>query len=308
MKKTRRRRHIIAVVSLFVSILFWAAVPLFLRSFIHDIDAWTANGFRYPFSALLLLLPLGIFHRRGEVKPWMYRSAVVPSLINLCGQTLWAWAPYYLEPAMLMFLTRASIVFAIIFSFLIFPDERPLIHSIIFWFGLFLSVSGFVGMNWLSGKPLSGGSLTGLLLVLGNGIFLGLYGVSVRYSMRGAQPWISFPIICLYTSLGVLPIMFLFGEPSRLGLLPFSEWGMLALSSVIGIGLAHVFFYYAIEYLGVSITNGCHLTGPFLTAVGSYIIFGEVFTLGQWLSGILILAGAFWLLKAQLQLRRNMTT
>ena len=52
------------------NILCWAAVPVLLRYLTNALDAWTANGIRYPLAAVFFLPIL--------VVTW--RSGVVPSL------------------------------------------------------------------------------------------------------------------------------------------------------------------------------------------------------------------------------------
>lgn len=291
--------HLKGTFYLLLAIACWGTVPLFLRSFIHEIDAWTANGFRYPFSALFWGIPFFFFWRRGKVDPRVYGLVIVPTLINLFSQSLWALAPYYLTPGLQMFFGQASVLFGIAASFLLFQDELQLIYSKAFWAGICLCILGFIGMNVLKGN--FQGQLTGigLAIILAQSFFMGLYGVSVRYYLRGIPPWISFAVICFYTSVGLVTLMLFLGEPSRLGTLSAGRWVVLCISSVIGIALAHVFFYHAIMHVGVSISNGVKLLMPFLTAIGSYFLFQEVFSLGQWLSGVLILLGAGMLLYSQ---------
>ncbi|MBZ0255825.1 DMT family transporter, partial [bacterium] len=94
-------------------------------------------------------------------------------------------------------------------------------------------------------------------------------------------------------------IMLIMGEPSRLMEMAPSRIGILLFSAVVGIAMGHTFYYYALEHIGVSICAGVSLMSPFLTAIGSYFIYHEVLTIGQWLSGLLIFSGAMCLLNAQ---------
>ncbi len=288
-----------ASISLSVSILCWCTIPLFLRSFIHEIDAWVANGVRYPFAAILWSIPLLIFMRRGQVKAQYFRLALLPALINVIGQSLWAWAPYYMEPGKIMVLLRLSIVFALMGSFIMFPDELALVRSRAFWAGIFLCLAGFLGMNSQALDMLTNNNWKGVAIMAGCACFYGLYGVSVRYCMRGIKPWISFPIICIYTSIVLVIFMFLFGEPQRILQMSLERLGLVAISSIFGIALGHVFYYYALEHIGVSICNGCQFANPFLTAFASYIIFGELFSARQIIFGLTLIAGAGMLLIAQ---------
>ena len=279
--------------------LCWGSVPVFLRSFIEEIDAWTANGFRYPFAALVWTIPLIIWVVHKKVPAWCLGWALVPTFFNIFNQTFWGWAPYHLEPGMISFIARTSLVFSITISFIVFRDERALLRSRTFWVGLTLCVAGFLGINVMGGELTSQATWVGVLIVLGHSLFASLYGVSVRKLMRGIAPWVSFPIICWYTSIIMLWMMFAFGEPANLFTLSQNEFLLLALSSLIGIGLGHVSFYYSIQSIGVSISSGCILLMPFYTSVISYFVYGEYFSLPQWISGTLMVAGAGILLWAQ---------
>lgn len=277
-------------------------MPLFLRSFTGEIDGWVANGVRYPFAALLWALPLLYFMRKGKVNAQIWKLALIPSLVNAIAQMFWAWSPYFLEPGMLMFLGRSSIIFSILASFIIFPDERTLIRSRLFWLGLFACVVGFVGLNVLRGNLSSNVTLVGVTVILCHGIFVGFYGVSVRYFMRGTEAWVAFSVICMYTALAMFVVMLFLGDMPRLLDMTSGRLYVLAISAVIGIAASHVAFYYAIEHLGVAISVSCGLIMPFLTAIGSYFIFGETFTLGQIGAGIVLLCGTGLLIRAQLNL------
>lgn len=291
--------HIKASLALGSSVLLWAAVPLFLRSFTDDIDGWVANGARYGFAALIWAIPLLRYISRGEVNRRVLGLAIVPSLINILAQTFLAWTIYYMEPGLVMFLTRISLVFTILASFALFADERRLVWSSYFWWGLALLTAGFLGMYAMQEAAFTKASWTGLGIVLGHSVFVAFYGVAVRHSMRGIQPWHSFAVICVYTTAGLLVFMFLWGKPSDLLDMGFGGLTLLALSSLIGIAFAHVTFYYSLEYLGASISSGCQLAVPFFTTAGSYFLFGERFTVGQWIAGAGLLAGAVLLLMAQ---------
>ncbi len=301
----RKGFDLLGSLSLLASLLCWATVPLFLRSFIHEIDGWTANGVRYPLSALIWLGPLLYFHRKGFVRPVYLKRALLPAAINIIGQSLWAWSPYYLEPAMMTFLVRISSLSAILGTFVLFRDEAGLLRSAVFWTGLAACLVGFLGLTFLGKETPHGSTLTGVILITICGVFWGYYGVTVRWAMQGVHVLVSFPIICVYTSVGTLFLMLLFGEPSRLLDMQAHRLLLLALSAVIGIAVAHVFFYKSIERIGVAISTGAQLLSPFVTAVGSYYIFREILTFGQWVSGTIMLVGCGLLLYSQQRLRRH---
>ncbi|HPA47221.1 MAG TPA: DMT family transporter [bacterium] len=281
------------------ALLCWSTVPLFLRSFIHEIDAWTANGVRYPIAALFWLGPLLYFSRQGRVDGIYFRRALVPTVFNLAAQSLWAWSPYFLEPALMAFLAKVSGVFAVLCSFLVFRDESKLLGSGVFWTGLLFCFLGFLGMTFLGPEIPRGTTLVGIIIILFCGVFFSWYGIAVRWAMTGVDSRIAFAIISIYTSVGTVVLMALFGEPSRLFDMTQDRHVLLVVSALVGIAFAHVFFYIAIARIGVAITTGCQLLSPFLTAVGSFFIFHEVLTFGQWTSGAVLLAGCALLMWSQ---------
>jgi drug/metabolite transporter (DMT)-like permease len=263
------------------------------------VDAWTSNGIRYPFSSLLWLGPLLYQQRRGQVNPRIWLLALVPTFFNIIAQTLWAWIPYFLDATLMGFLVRISVVFSIGGGFLCFPDERRLVKHPVFWAGVLFSITGFSVMS-LAGKELPAGTqLVGIALVLCCGASYGLYAVAVRYSMKGARPWVAFPVISIYTSAAMVALMLEFGEPSRVAAMPPPWVAFFLLSAVIGIAAAHTLFYMAIERLGVAISSSTQLISPFLTFLWSYLFLGESLTLFQWVGGTILLLGGTMLVLSQ---------
>ena len=61
-------------------------MPVFLKYFTDFIDAWTANGVRYGFSALILAPYLLLNLRQVPPGTNIWRDALVPSIVNMVGQ------------------------------------------------------------------------------------------------------------------------------------------------------------------------------------------------------------------------------
>jgi len=293
-----------ATASLLVTIFSWSTVPLFLKFFTRYIDAWTANGIRYPFAALLLLPWVVLFYFKGQLTARVLRLAILPAVINFLGQVLWAWAPYFVEPGLLAFTVRLSVVWSVLGSFILFADERTLIKSRRFWVGLVLSLCGFFFMI-TAGKALpSGSKLTGILISLLYSVFGALYGLTVRRNMQAFDSRLSFGIIALYTALGTFVLMLFVGNYSVVWQLSPFLILMILLSAIIGIAIAHVFYYVAVKRIGVAIASSFNLISAFLTAVFSWILFQEILTAVQWVAGLLLISGAMLLLWAQEKVKK----
>jgi len=265
-------------------------------------DGFTANLVRYPLSALFCLpwLLLGI--RRGEMRG-LWFAALLPTMINIVGQTLWSWAPYYLEAGLMAFQARLSVIWSILCAFLIFRDERHLAGQRLFWIGATLALAGFVAMSWQQLVQIHGPTLVGVTIIFFCSVCWGLYGVSVRYFMREQHPFIFFSVICLYTSIG-LTVMAPLGEPASVLRLPWFASVLLVISSFVGIALAHGLYYAAVQRIGVAICEIALLSTPCLSLLISHLVFGETFTSMQLLGGIILLTGA----ALAMQSRKNAAT
>lgn len=283
------------------TLLGWSSVLLFLKHLTPFIDGWTANGWRYGLSALMWLPVLLGVGFRGTLPPSIWWRAIAPSIVNCIGQACFALAPYYIGPGLTGFLLRASLLASVCGALLLFADERPLIRSRLFWGGMVMVVLGSSGTVLLGAAPVQGATAVGVALGLAAGLFFGLYGVSVRYWMRGISPMVSFSAISLYTAIGMVGLMIANGEAYGLKALDLSgfNWFMLVTSAVLGIALGHVFYYAAIARLGVAVASATIQLAPFIGGVGAMLFFNEVLTVGQWLSGGLLLGGAWVLLLAE---------
>lgn len=264
-------------------------------------DGFTTNLVRYPASSLLYLpLVVAVVRRRGLTRFWL--MALIPTSINILGQTLWAWAPIYLDANTMSFIGRTSIVWAILGAFVLFPDERRLAQSGFFWGGAVCAFSGFVIMSWSGMETAGDNTLFGIAMMLLCAMCWGFYGVTVRLVIKDQHPLFVFGVIGGYTSLGIIALAPL-GEPAVLLNLPPLPWAILLLSSLLGIAVAHGLYYAAIQRIGVAISTLTLLLAPFVTILFAAIFLDERFSPGQWIGGIILLAGASMAIWSQKRLQ-----
>jgi drug/metabolite transporter (DMT)-like permease len=285
------------------TLLGWASILLFLKHLVPFVDAWTTNGWRYGISALLWLPLLLTGARRGTLPKGIWWRALPASFFNIVGQLLYAKMPYYIGPGLGGFLIRVALVSSTLGAFILFADERVLLRSRLFWAGMTAVVAGSIGTVFLGQDAIGHLTATGIILGASSGAFFGLYGVCVRYYMRGIPSMTSFSVISLYTASALVVMMFLFGEQGGMRVFELSafNWFILLLSALIGIAICHVSYYAAIARLGVAISTAIVQLAPFLCAIGAYFLFDEVLSRGQWLSGFVMIAGAMLLLAAEQQ-------
>lgn len=286
------------------ALLGWSAIPFFIKHFSHEIDPWTSNGWRYGFAALVWLpvIIVGISRRTLPVSAW--RSALIPAAFNSAGQASFTYSFYLLDPALVTFALRLQIVFVTIGAAMMFPIERRIISTKWYFLGLALVFGGTMLTVYLDDEFGSRATTQGVALAILSGVMFAGYGLAVRRCMRGIGSLPAFAIISLYAAVAMVALMFVFGR--RAGaeaitvLTPRGFFWLLA-SAVIGIALGHVFYYAAMNRLGVAVTAGVIQLQPFLVGVGETIIPGFTGSLdiGQWVTGCMAIAGAAVILRVQ---------
>lgn len=290
----------------------WTSIPLFLTFFKNDMDFWTANGWRYGFSALMWLPVLVWGWWRRSTPAGLWRAALWPSLFNIGAQVCFGAAPYYVEPGLMTFCLRLQIVFLTIGAVLMFPAERRVITSPLYASGVALVVGGTLGVLLLKPGDLfaslagaSGPALVGVVLSIGSGLLYAGYALSVRKFMQGIHAFTAFSAVSQITGAALVVLMLVFAEGHGAVVFDLStrKVVLLLLSAVIGIGIGHTLYYASIQRLGLAVSAGVVQLQPITVSVGSFFLFGERLTTAQWVTGVLAIVGAGLILLAQTRAR-----
>ncbi len=292
-----------AIGAIVLTLLGWTSIPLFLRYFAThtELDAWTANGWRYGISALIWapVLVLGLF--RGTLPKGLWRLALWPSLFNIAAQVCFALAPYYIDPGLMTFSLRVQIVFVAVGAAMLFPMERRVIGSRFFLTGLVMVLAGTLAT--VAAKPggLGGGSGLGIFISILSGVLYAGYALCVRRFMVGISPLVAFAAVSQYTAIGLVALMLAVGAGRGGAFFALGapvQW-LVVLSAIIGIGIGHTLYFYCISKLGVAVSSGVVQLQPITVSLASLIIFGERLTVLQWCTGMLAISGAVVMLIAQ---------
>lgn len=296
-----KRAAPLGVLTILLTLVGWSSIPLFQKHFSHSIDAWTSNGWRYGFSALLWTPALIWAGRRGTLPKELWTAAIWPSVFNTLGQVAFTWAFYLIDPGLGTFGLRLQIVFVTVGAALLFDSERRIVRSPGFVLGLVLVFFGTLGMLALGAGFGQRATTLGVLVAIGSGLVFAGYALSVRRFMHGMQPLTAFAAISLYTAIGSVALMLLLGDHAGASVLalPAGQVALLLLSSVIGIGIGHTLYYMSIARLGVAVSAGVIQLQPFLVAAGSYWLFDERLSPLQWACGCVAIVGAAVILAAQ---------
>lgn len=298
------------ILPLAACILIFASIPIFLKSFTDDLDAWTVNGFRY-FCAAIIWTPYVVRQRgcyaRGERTIW--KDAFWPSLANIASQSGWSLAPYYNDASVISFIIRCAFGFTILFGFLLLHEERSLLRRPMFWLGSSGIVCGVLTMYW-GGIQLRNITPTGVTILVVNAACWGLYGVMIKKYLGPYPARLSFGVISLYTASGLILMALGLGNVLEMATVSADTYGWMILSAVLGIAIGQVLLYRAIYAVGPIITEGVFSLVPFIAALAAYVVLGERLSGLQWVGGtVLALSSlALVLAKARPQERQSRST
>lgn len=285
------------------TLLCWSSVLLFLRYLHPFIDAWTANGWRYGMCAIVLFPTLFTAKARERLPRDIWVRAIPPATLNSVAQVCFGFSIYYIEAGLAGFLLRTALISSTFGAFVLFADERVLLRNRVFWGGMLLVVAGSIGTITFDDQAITGATAIGVVLGASAGALFGLYGVSVRFWMRGVPSVQSFAAISTYTALAMIGLMLVRGEAYGMKVLDLAplELSFLILSAFLGIAIGHIAYYASISRLGVAISGAIVQLAPFIGGAASVVIFHEILTAGQWVSGVIMLVGGGLLLRAEQQ-------
>ena len=301
----RHRLHWVGPLACLGSLVFWSIGPILIKYLTDYLDCWTQNALRYN-TATLFLLPMLVFSmRQGTLDRSVWRKALVPSVANMFMQGFWAAMFYHLNPAFGVLLTKTHVLWIAALSMLVLPEERVLLRSPRFWLGLALALAGVAGVLYHSPDFSISGSAKGIAFALVGAVFWAAYAVSIRVCLKDVNSRSSFSVVSLYSGIGLGTAALCFGDVSQCLDLSLKLWGILILSSVLGIVFGHICFYAAVRRLGTTIPALVILVQPFTILLMSILAFGETLSLTQGLFGIILILGAASAIWAQKDLTPN---
>jgi drug/metabolite transporter (DMT)-like permease len=270
----------------------WSIGPIFIKQLTGYVDSWTQNALRYTVACLFWLPVLLYFMHTGRFDRRIWRLALLPTVANITMQSLWAATFYYIGPAFATLLSKTSILWVTTFSLLFFADERSLVRSRRFWFGLILSATGVFGVLYFKTDFAAATTLKGVAIALVSAAMWAAYAIAVKIKLRAVDSRCGFAIISVYTTAALWVAAILFGKPGQTSSMGLSAWGAVVISAITAIALGHVSFYAAIKRIGATLPSLVILAQPFVVFSISSVVFHERLSALQLVFGVLLLGGA----------------
>ncbi len=285
------------------SIICWSLGPLFLKTLAGHMDAWTQNALRYIVSCIIWVPYLVYAHKRGKLPRSVWRKAWPVVVANLFMQTCWAAGFYFVSATFHNLMAKSTVIWVPLAAVIFFPGERRLFRSKLLWTGMLLSLTGVAGVI-IAGEGFEmKATIMGALIINLATIGWAAYTVTIRKCLNDVDARVAFGVVSVYSVVGFLALMFIFGDPSQCLTIPASIWTAVVLSAVLAIALSHSLYYMTINRIGATIPALALLTTPFVVALLANIFLNESLTGAQWLWGIVLIAGGVFSVTAQRDLK-----
>lgn len=295
---TGRKIDTVGTAACIGALLFWATGPIFIKLLTDDLDAFTQNVLRYSAACLFwmpfLLLTIHISRTKepNATLGNVWRLALIPAAANITMQSLYVGSFYYLKPAFVMLLEQSTIIWVAGFSLILFREERVLLKSRRFWFGLGLSAVGVAGVLIYKEDFEAGSTVIGIFMAMTAAVMWAVYTVSVKICLKNIDSRLGFSVISIYTVIGLSVLCLIYGDPGTCLQLSPRSWSYVVISGILSIAAAHVLYYMAIKRIGATIPGLVLLILPFLVFASSRIVFDETLNSRQILFGMVLLAGS----------------
>lgn len=244
--------------------------------------------YRMFIGSITLAIPFFIFLRNSKQK--LPRKGVLLAVFaGICfgiDMSLWSTGVVVSNATIPTLVANMAPLWVGVGSILIFKEK----HSIGFWIGILLALSGATIMLSKDFKA-SNGIIEGALL----GVFAGMfYGAFYLISQRGRSLVSTLPYLFISTtsSAFVLFILMLVNDYPFAGY-PQETWVYLIL---FGIGVQVIGWYlinYSQGFIPASVVSPTLLGQPLITAILATSILNEDLSLIQWLGGGIVVVGIY---------------
>ena len=221
-----------ATAAMLGALFLMTVAPIFIKYLTGYFDSWSQNFYRYIF-AMLFWLPLLITSIRKKTfnnKIWL--KAILPSVFLIMAQTTGVASLYYINPGFGGFISKSSVIWIMLLSIILFPDERGLIKNKLFQMGFVLCVAGLIGVTLTKEDFRMRATFLGIVLVLLFSFIWAFYTTSIRLCLNKIDSRAAFSVISIYALAGLGLAAFLFGKP--LSNLPTTilPWATVVISGI----------------------------------------------------------------------------
>ncbi len=294
-------RRFFAYTALFVTTFGWSLSPVFIRGLSGAYDPYSQAFIRYFGATAVLLAVSGIGYRAGLIEAFRNPATFGLAVANTVMQTAWTVGIYSTTATVAQFVVKLQVPLIILFSFVLFREERGVIRSPLFLIGTLLGLMGVGGILIKDPHTSLLPSLnTATLLIMFTAFAWSIYAVWGKHAVASLHPVPMFTLVAVYTTLMFGILSFLFGNPHTL-LTAGTRTTLLALlSGTLPIAIAHCTFFHAQKHLGAAFCTSITMLNPLMTHFIALLLWhDESMYWIQWAGAILLLTGTFLVIRAE---------
>lgn len=296
-----------AAVALVVGALGWALAPIFIRILSPAYDATTLNFLRYASASIPLLAISIAFYRRDLARSFRFFWGIgAVTLVNVAMQWLWTIGCARSAPTTAQLISKLSVVFVILFSFMAFREERGVIKSRLYIFGTILSLLALPAV--ISDNPASIIPVLDppTLMLIASAALWGVYTVSSKGLVMLLHPVPMFAVLSAYETIVFAAAAFALGNPASILDADARTTTLAIVSGVVSVAMAHTAFHFAQKHLGSALCSSVNLFNPIITyAIALSIWPDERLILTQWIGGSVLILGTLLVVYAGQRVHRS---
>lgn len=283
-----------ALLALCMAMFSWGMAPVFIRFLRNAYDPYSQAFIRYFFGAASLAVFCLVLHRK-EYLGLLRRPGPLFAMafLNILHQLTWTLGCYHAPATLAQLFVQLGTVFVIVFSFIIFREERGVIRSPFFLAGTALGLSGVAAVVIGGNRAVVGGTdfITTLLLVI-PALCWAVYAVWARHIVQTCHPVPMFAALSVYVTLGTGILALVLGRPACMYEAGVKITLITFVSGLLPIAVAHSSYHFAQKYLGSAFCGSCNLFTPLLTYLMAMIVLDDpALTPLQWSGAAALLSG-----------------
>lgn len=278
-------------IKLTIVMLIWASSWIFIKFSLAYVKPFSLAFLRF-FLASLILLPLTMFKKKGEMQKFSLSDMKTYCILALTGVTLL----YVFEFIALLYTTainaslliNLSVIFVALFTFFFWNEklERRV------WVGIVISLIG-VFLIVTKGKPFeffTENSFIGDILIIFSAFLWMIYTIVGKKFLERKDPLIATTYTFILGTIFLIPFAF-YDNLSLIFEIPFSAWLAILYLAIFCSVIGYVIWAQVIkEELASKVSVFLYII-PLFTAIFSTIFLNEELTTFVILGGILVLLG-----------------
>lgn len=289
-----------AGVALMLACIGWSLAPIFIRLCSADFDPITQSFVRYVSGSTMLAAICMVRWRREFLRLLRRPGQLIGiSALNVFMQYIWTVGCYGTPATTAQLIIKLSVVFVIIFAYLLYREERAVIRDPRYLGGTAVSLVGLVFVLMQDAQSLIPVINTATLLLITMSVCWAVYAVWGKHLAWTMHPVPMFGVMSLHTTTGLGLLTLLLGDHPRVAAVPGTVWLIAIVSGCVSIGISHPAFQYAQRELGSALCTSANLINPLFTFLFALVMLpGERMLPMQWVGATLLMSGMGFVLAA----------